>query len=67
MAPRYGIDKITVTAITADDITLTGTGPGTVLSVGMSPGGTSSLNDLDITPVAVADGKAVLRIEPRPR
>jgi hypothetical protein len=63
-----GIDTITVTAITADGITLTGTGPGTVVSVGWGgPGETSYLNDLAITLVAVADGRAVLRIKRRSR
>jgi hypothetical protein len=61
--PTPSPGKITVTAITADGITLTRTSPGTVLTVSWGgPGQTSYLNDLAITLVAVADGKAVLRI-----
>lgn len=63
---RLGVDKVTVTSITAHGITLTGTAPGSVLQLSWEGAyGTSYMNGLAITPVAVADGKAVLRIAPK--
>ncbi|GAA0320392.1 hypothetical protein NE235_18050 [Actinoallomurus spadix] len=63
---RLGVTELRVTAIAGDDITLRGTAPGTSLTVGLggSAGATSVMNGLAITLVAIADGKAVLRIAP---
>ncbi|MEV5752386.1 hypothetical protein AB0L00_31605 [Actinoallomurus sp. NPDC052308] len=57
-----------MTAITGEGISLKGTAPGTSLSVQLAgnAGATSVMNGLAITLVAIADGKAVLRIAPAP-
>ncbi|MCO5967713.1 hypothetical protein [Actinoallomurus soli] len=63
---RLGVNELTVTAISGDDIALRGTAPGTSLAVelGGNAGATTMMNGLAITLVAIADGKAVLRIAP---
>ncbi|MCO5995473.1 hypothetical protein [Actinoallomurus rhizosphaericola] len=65
---RLGVNELTVTAIHGDDITLRGTAPGTSLTVelGGNAGATTMMNGLAITLVAIADGRAVLRVAPAP-
>ncbi|MEV5707534.1 hypothetical protein [Actinoallomurus sp. NPDC052274] len=63
---RVGVNELKVTSIAGEGISLRGTAPGTSLSVQLAgnAGATSVMNGLAITLVAIAGGKAVLRIAP---
>jgi hypothetical protein len=61
---RFGINRVSITRITADDVSMTATGPGVFLGAQTGPGGICTLNGLTIRVKSIKHGTAIVVISP---